>query len=145
VRLSERCRPDALDELRATARWAVLALPDALGEHLGALGCSGSIRALVSFATAERSPRVSHAELSRAVEMLAALGPDGRRRFFSERRADVILAGGAILEALAARLRLPFVESTKRGLRDGILLELSRRLPQRRRAALRRPFDARTG
>jgi len=92
-----------------------------------AFGSSGSIRAIVAFATANHSSTASARELSRVVDKLAALGVAGRQKQFEPRRADVIVAGAIILEALVARLKLQSVTAVDRGLRDGVLVDLLRR------------------
>ena len=52
---------------------------------------------------------------------------DERRRRFDPRRADIIVAGAVILEALAQHLSLKAVVATDRGLRHGVLVDLQRR------------------
>ncbi len=133
VRMTEQVDGDGrhpaeeLARMRAFARDVARSLP-ARPEptHTEALGCSGSVRALIGFATAETRPCATVAELSRAVDELVALGPIGRRRFFEARRADIIVAAAVILEAVATQLGVETVRAVKRGLRDGVLLDLVR-------------------
>ena len=91
-----------------------------------ALGSSGTINAVVSFA-ASRRRNASAREISRAVESLAAMKIDERRRHFEPRRAEIIVAGAVILDAAVRRLGLESVTSVDTGLRNGILVDLLRR------------------
>jgi exopolyphosphatase/guanosine-5'-triphosphate,3'-diphosphate pyrophosphatase len=61
------------------------------------------------------------------VDKLAAMSPVARRRRFDSGRADILLAGAVILEALARRLSLHGVTAVDRGLRDGVLVDLLNR------------------
>ena len=92
-----------------------------------ALGSSGTIRAVVAFAAAEGTAHATARQLTRAVEELVEMGPDERRRRFEPRRADVIVPGAVILEALAHRLHLKSVTAVEGGVRDGVLVDLMRR------------------
>src|SRR5262249_7686201 len=86
-----------------------------------ALGSSGTIKAAVSFASEDGTSTVPARQLTGAVRELIKMGPEGRRKFFEPRRADIILAGAVILEALALHLGLETITAVDRGLRDGIL------------------------
>ncbi len=106
---------------------------EAIGERLpggtalglkAALGSSGTINAVVGFAAAEGTAHVTARQLSDAVDELAAMGPEGRRRRFDSRRADIIVAGAVILEAIAHHLGLKSITAVDRGLRDGLLVDL---------------------
>ena len=90
-----------------------------------ALGSSGSIRAVVSFAAGEAY--ASAAQISRAVDALWDLGPSGRRQRFEPGRADVIVAGAITLEAVVRRLKLQGITAVDAGLRDGIVREQVRK------------------
>jgi exopolyphosphatase / guanosine-5'-triphosphate,3'-diphosphate pyrophosphatase len=91
-----------------------------------ALGSSGTINAVVSFA-ASRRRNASAREIARAVESLAAMGIEERRRHFEPKRAEIVVAGAVILDAAVRRLGLEGVTSVDTGLRNGILLDLLRR------------------
>lgn len=91
------------------------------------LGSSGTIRAVTDFARTGESAQASLEELSAAVQKLIAMGPAERLERFSERRADIIVAGGIILESLAVTLGLRTVVAVDQGLRTGILLDLLER------------------
>lgn len=130
VRLAQQVG-DELKALRAAARAMVAPLPRALargwmGEDATAIGCSGSVRRLVSFATADARRYLLLRELSGAVEELARMRVSDRARFFGAQRAAVMLPAAVILEQTMERLGVWAVRATRRGLRDGILVELSR-------------------
>ena len=72
-----------------------------------------------------------------AAERLKALGPDGRAKeaCIGPDRADLVLAGAAILEAVQRAWPSNRVRVADRGLREGLLLQRMRedRKPKRRR------------
>lgn len=92
-----------------------------------ALGCSGSARSVIRFAAAEGAATVTTAELTRAVDALVAMGPEGRAARFDSSKADIVVAAAAILEALARHLQLESVAAADRGLRHGLIVDLHRR------------------
>ncbi|MGZ3427354.1 MAG: Ppx/GppA phosphatase family protein [Polyangia bacterium] len=139
VRLRQKVDDD-VEALRDAARAALGSLDAALarrwiGTDGTAIGCSGSVRALVSFATADSRRYVTRHELTSAVEELGRMTLEQRARFFDRRRAAVILPAAVILEATMKRLGVWAVRATRRGLRDGILVEMSRARARRVRAA----------
>src|SRR5258708_4865032 len=118
--------------LNAMREYASEAIGERLPKRLDglprrALGSSGTIRALVSYAAEEGSPHASAKHLTRAVEELVEMSPSERRTHFEPGRADIIVAGAVILESLARHLNLESVTAVDRGLRDGLLVELMRR------------------
>ncbi|MBN2577242.1 MAG: Ppx/GppA family phosphatase [Deltaproteobacteria bacterium] len=121
--------PKRLRLLREFAREAVQeSLPAGIrGFPRVALGSSGSIRATVAFAAAEGTAHATAEQISRVVEKLARMDPDERHKHFDAQRADVIVAGAVILEALAHHLGLHAVTAVDRGLRHGVLVDLVRR------------------
>jgi len=139
VRLTELFGSNArlpLKQLNAMRQYANEAIRERLPSRLDgvphrALGSSGTIRAIVSYA-AEEGPHASAKNLSRAVEELVAMSPSERRTHFEPGRADIVVAGSVILEALAQHLKLESVTAVDRGLRDGILVELMRRRSETR-------------
>jgi len=92
-----------------------------------ALGSSGTIGAIVAFARAEGMGHATVGEISRAVDELAAMTSEKRRKRFDPRRADIVVGGAVILEAVLMHLRVQTITAVDRGLRDGILRELVRR------------------
>ncbi|HEY6098201.1 MAG TPA: Ppx/GppA phosphatase family protein [Anaeromyxobacter sp.] len=121
-----RVSASQLAALRAFAAEAFReAMPAYPGGPVGALGSSGTIEAVVGFAAQEK--RASRREISRAVEALAAMGVAERRRQFDPRRAEIVVAGAAILDAAMAHLGVSSIAAVGTGLRNGILVELSRR------------------
>lgn len=143
VRLSEifdaagNIRPKRLRMMRQYAGEAVAeALPRRIpAAPRMALGSSGSIRSVVSFAAAQGTGHATRRQLTSAVDELVAMGIDGRRELFDARRADIVVAGAVVLEALSHHLRLKSVIAVDAGLRDGVLVDLMRR----RRSAAENP------
>jgi exopolyphosphatase/guanosine-5'-triphosphate,3'-diphosphate pyrophosphatase len=136
VRLTERfdcgdrVEPERLSRLRDHAQAVVV---EGLGLNGGkpldaVYGSSGTIRSLVSFAGSKKEPTIRRDKLSKAVEELAAMSTKKRLDYFEPRRADVIVAGAVILEALAEHLGFEEVRAVDRGLRDGVLMDLLGRL-----------------
>jgi len=80
---------------------------------------------------------MTRAECEAAAERLKALGPAGRAReaCIGPDRADLVLAGAAILEAVQRAWPSRRVRVADRGLREGLLLQMMReaRKPARRR------------
>jgi exopolyphosphatase/guanosine-5'-triphosphate,3'-diphosphate pyrophosphatase len=91
-----------------------------------ALGSSGTINSLIVYA-AGGGQQASLAGISQAVDELVELEAEGRRKVFDPRRADIIVAGGIILEATMRHLGLRAIKGTDRGLRDGVIVDLMRR------------------
>lgn len=89
-----------------------------------ALGSSGTINAVVSFASSDSGSNASLRQLSQAVETLAGMPPERRRKRFDPRRADIIVSGAIILEGVARHLGVESVTAVNRGLRDGLLVDL---------------------
>jgi exopolyphosphatase/guanosine-5'-triphosphate,3'-diphosphate pyrophosphatase len=135
---SRRISPGQLRLMREYAAEAVgEAIPRGLqGLPRFALGSSGTIQAVVSFAASGKTGEAAFGgngkpakarAIGRAVDALVDMGLDGRRRHFDSRRADIIVAGAVILEALVNHLGLDEVRAIDRGLRDGILFDLMQR------------------
>jgi exopolyphosphatase / guanosine-5'-triphosphate,3'-diphosphate pyrophosphatase len=121
--------PKQLRLLREFAREAVEdSLPSGIrGFPRMALGSSGSIRAIIASAAEEGTAHATAEQITKSVEKLARMDPEERRRRFDDRRAEVIVAGAVILEALARHLSLRAVTAVERGLRHGVLVDLVRR------------------
>jgi len=135
VRLTEifKCQGDiSRKQLRLMREFAREAVKESLpagirGFPRVALGSSGSIRAIMSMAAAEGTAHATAEQISRTVEKLARMDPAERHQRFDTRRADVIVAGAVILEAMAHHLSLHAVTAVDRGLRHGVLVDLVRR------------------
>jgi exopolyphosphatase/guanosine-5'-triphosphate,3'-diphosphate pyrophosphatase len=128
VRLAQSYGDDLI-ALRAASAHAVAELAGdvvASSELSTAIGCSGSVRALIDFATERARDWATVHEVGGAVEELARMKAKRRLRFFSAARAQTIVPAAAILEAVLRRYGVYAVRATRRGLRDGILLELAR-------------------
>ncbi|CAN5244498.1 Ppx/GppA phosphatase family protein [soil metagenome] len=91
---------------------------------------------------------MTRADCERAADRLKALGPQGRadEACIGPDRADLVLAGAAILEAVQRAWPCERVRVADRGLREGLLLQRMRedRRPPRRRRHHRRPAGATT-
>jgi exopolyphosphatase/guanosine-5'-triphosphate,3'-diphosphate pyrophosphatase len=111
------CREAVAEVLPERIRWA----PET------ALGSSGTIGAVVAFAQREGFGHATRREVTRAVERLADMDTARRRKRFDARRADIIVAGAVILEAVLKHLALERVTAVDRGLREGVLNDLLKR------------------
>ncbi len=72
--------------------------------------------------------RIARAEVLRICDELSALSVDQLTHLpcIGDDRADLALAGGAILEAVCRQWETPFVRVADRGLREGVLMDLMR-------------------
>ncbi len=138
VRLTEifdgngRLKKPRLAAMRAFADEAFReALPPRFRAPRLALGSSGTIAAVVGFAAGKGARRASAAEVRRAVDQLARMAPEERRRHFDPRRAEIVTAGAVILERAMRHLRLDAVAAVDTGLRNGLLVDLLRRAEAR--------------
>jgi len=126
--MSAKVTPARLALVRSYAAEAFReGLPGTFPHPATALGSSGTNNAVVSFA-ASKGRSATRKEIGRAVEELAEMGIEERRRHFDPRRAEIIVAGAIILEAAARHLELEQVTSVDTGLRNGILVDLLRRV-----------------
>ncbi|MFT3707667.1 MAG: Ppx/GppA phosphatase family protein [Archangium sp.] len=111
----------AREMLEERLKGAVKGLPHS------AIGSSGTIGAIVAFARKEGMGHATLQEISRAVEELAEMDVEKRRKRFDPRRADIIVAGAVVLEAVMKRLKVQTITAVDRGLREGILYDLLKR------------------
>ena len=98
-----------------------------------AFGSAGTIENLTDIAARalhnrprQRDDILTHADLQRVIEMLCALPLAARRQVpgINPERADIIIAGAAILDTLMEDLRLSEVRViSERGLREGLLID----------------------
>jgi exopolyphosphatase / guanosine-5'-triphosphate,3'-diphosphate pyrophosphatase len=92
-----------------------------------AVGSSGTIGAIVAYARSEGVGHATLAEVSRAVEALADMDLEKRRKRFEPRRAEIILAGAVVLESVMKQLQVESITAVDRGLREGVLWDLVQR------------------
>jgi exopolyphosphatase/guanosine-5'-triphosphate,3'-diphosphate pyrophosphatase len=124
-RTGGRVPPARLAALRGFAAEAFReAIPTFRATVRTALGSSGTIEAVVGFAADAK--RARRAEVTRAVDELAGMSVPERRRRFDPRRAEIVVAGAAVLEAAMRHLRLTSIATVGTGLRNGVLAELAR-------------------
>jgi exopolyphosphatase/guanosine-5'-triphosphate,3'-diphosphate pyrophosphatase len=97
-----------------------------------ALGSSGTIENLADIALRmsarrrlQRNDVVSYKDLKQAIMKLGTLSLAERRQVpgINPERADIIIAGAAILDVLMRELALPAIQVSDRGLRDGLLAD----------------------
>jgi exopolyphosphatase / guanosine-5'-triphosphate,3'-diphosphate pyrophosphatase len=139
VRLTEMFGADGAitrEQLTALRRFAQRAVAETLpgaivGAPRHALGSSGTIRTVCAFAAKPGTAHATRDGLTRAVEELVALGPEGRRKRFDAQRAGILVSGAVILESLAHHLRVESVTAVDGGLKEGLLVDLVRRSRQR--------------
>lgn len=119
--------------------------------HAHLVGTSGAITSLAGIhlkLPRYQRDRVDGLWMSRndcedAARLLLDLGPDGRAKnaCIGPDRADLVMAGAAILEAVQRSWPCARVRVADRGLREGLLLERMRSGRRRRRRGRRRPRD----
>lgn len=93
----------------------------------GTLGSSGTIGAIVGFARDASLGHATRKQVTRAVEELADMSAEKRRKRFDPRRADIVVAGAVILEAILEHFDQETITPVDRGLREGVLQDLVRR------------------
>jgi exopolyphosphatase/guanosine-5'-triphosphate,3'-diphosphate pyrophosphatase len=89
------------------------------------LGSSGTIGAVIAFA-AEHGRSATRRDVSRTLDVLADMSLAERGREFDARRAEIVVAGAAILESAMQHLGLTSLVAVETGLRNGLLVELAR-------------------
>ncbi len=141
VRLTERYgKSDPLKpkHWRALRRAIDQTLEDAIGKPLFAaevmIGSGGTFTNLAEMAQAERDGAVRHArdyplsraEVTRLLDRLRETPLEGRRQIpgLNPQRADIIVAGAAVVARLTRRLGTQRVLVNDRGIRDGVLLSM---------------------
>src|SRR5215467_13024354 len=97
-----------------------------------AIGSSGTIRTVADVAARRFYKRplqqddvLTYAHLKQVVALLAALPLEERRKVpgLQPERADIILAGAAILDAFMQELQVSEIQVSERGLREGLLVD----------------------
>jgi exopolyphosphatase/guanosine-5'-triphosphate,3'-diphosphate pyrophosphatase len=141
VRLSERyCKSDPLrpKHWKRLRRAIDAAIGDAIGKPPFAaevmIGSGGTFTNLAEIAQAERDGKVTHArdyamgraEVRRLLDRLRESPLEARRQIpgLHPDRADIILAGAAVVSRLAKRLGTQRILVNDRGIRDGVLLSM---------------------
>ena len=147
VRLTERYMPDGttspktLRALRKEVREALrpyLPVRDWRGAQL--IGSGGTFTNLAGLhltrqgiftARNVHAARVPRGDVEHILETLHAMGPDERRNVegLNADRADIIVAGLAVVAEVMARLQSREVQVSRYGIREGILLEAARVRP----------------
>lgn len=97
------------------------------GLPTSAIGSSGTIGSIVAFARSEGHGHATMQEVTHAVEQLADMDNEKRRKRFDPRRADIVVAGAVVLEAVMRRFKVHTITAVDRGLREGILYDLLKR------------------
>lgn len=115
--------------LELLRRYSAQALEEALPARIAhapkvALGSGGTIGALVGFVTQGRKSTLDARQLTRAIEQLASMPLAQRSLRLDPKRAEVIVSGAVILEALFERLGITSVRRVDEGLREGVLVDL---------------------
>lgn len=142
--------PALYDELKAEARHALGAFCDRNGisaivaaKRVQMLGASGTVTTVAGIH--KRLPRyrrdavdgtlLDFAEIDAVTKDLFAIGPEGRRAnpCIGPERADLVLPGCAILDAIRDQWPVGRLRVADRGVREGILLSLMAQDRRRRR------------
>jgi exopolyphosphatase/guanosine-5'-triphosphate,3'-diphosphate pyrophosphatase len=103
------------------------------------IGSSGTLENLADIAIyseyrrrRQRDDVITYPQLKHTIDMLCSLSLEERRRVpgINPGRADIIVAGAAIIDTLMADLGLRELHITDRGLRDGLLMDYLSRSEQ---------------
>lgn len=141
VRVAEKCQLTdvcSLEKLEAAAKYVDQELKKSIKKppFTPALlfGSGGTFTALAAILLArEGQPgeslwgyRVTHAEVHHLVQDLGKLSLEKRAKVpgLNPKRADIIVAGLVVIEALMRRLKVNTVQVHTRGVRDGVLLTM---------------------
>jgi exopolyphosphatase/guanosine-5'-triphosphate,3'-diphosphate pyrophosphatase len=126
--------PRTYEQIRWHVRhYAVHALREMRAYRIDlALGSSGTIENLADIAARlflkrpwQRDDVLTYTQLEQVVALLGSLPLTERRKVpgMNPARADIIMAGAAILDALMQELALSDIRISERGLRDGLLVD----------------------
>ena len=103
------------------------------------LGSSGTILNLADIAIQhfykrkrDRDDEISHPQLKTVVELLCSAPLEERRKIagINPERADIIIAGAAIIDTVMEELKLKSLRTSERGLRDGLMMDYLSRTEQ---------------
>jgi exopolyphosphatase / guanosine-5'-triphosphate,3'-diphosphate pyrophosphatase len=127
-RLVEEAIEDALGDLD----------PLLVGKFKRIIGAAGTAAAVASLSRklhpravsdAARSGRVTYQEVKDVLDVLRDSSLKQRRKLGVEpHREDIVYCGTAVLEGVMRKLRIDELETTTRGLRDGLMADLVRRV-----------------
>jgi exopolyphosphatase/guanosine-5'-triphosphate,3'-diphosphate pyrophosphatase len=104
-----------------------------------AIGSSGTIMNLAEIAnrtlhqnSGPSNGNLSHRDVKKVIAMLCALPVSQRRNVpgMNPERADIIIAGAAIIDTLMKELGLESITTTTRGLQDGLLADYQSRMDE---------------
>jgi len=104
-----------------------------------AIGSSGTIMNLAEIVarsqvhdTGSRNGEISYRNLRKVIEFLCSLNLDERRKVpgINPERADIIIAGAAILDTLMKELGISGIRISPRGLQDGLLADYLSRMDE---------------
>lgn len=117
--------------------------PLLIGRHRRIIGAAGTTGAVAQLARrlSGRDPAssmpVSYQQVRRVLERLRETTAKARRKLgVDEQRNDIVYAGTAICEGVMRKLRVEELRVTSRGLRDGVMADLVRRIVRPRGAHL---------
>jgi exopolyphosphatase/guanosine-5'-triphosphate,3'-diphosphate pyrophosphatase len=114
----------------STRSWQGVRLVGAGGTFTNLAGMVLQREGIVS-AQSVQGARVSRKDAERLLRSLAAMSVEERRRVpgLNAARADIIVAGLAVVAEVMSRLETPEVEVSRYGIREGLLLEEARITP----------------
>jgi exopolyphosphatase/guanosine-5'-triphosphate,3'-diphosphate pyrophosphatase len=124
---SGKVPPRRLDLIRTFAAEAFQRSLPRFPHPSRALGSSGTIGTIVSFAAEGGGKVATRKRIRRAVRVLAGMSLDERRRIFDARRGEIVVAGAVVLEAVMDRLGLESITAVETGLRQGLLIDMLER------------------
>lgn len=115
------------------------------------VGSGGTFTALAHMAQYDREGRVdnvhgfmmSHIEVDRLLQKLYTTPLDERKKFpgLNPARADITVAGAAVIQRLLNRLGIRSVLVNDRGIRDGLLIAMMEELQAEQRQSVLEPTD----
>lgn len=102
-----------------------------------AMGSSGTIMNLAEIAnrtlhqnTTPQAPDLTYRDLKKVIQLICSLPLEQRKKIpgINPERADIIIAGAAILDTFMKELSLERITTTNRGLQDGLLTDYLSRM-----------------
>jgi exopolyphosphatase / guanosine-5'-triphosphate,3'-diphosphate pyrophosphatase len=119
--------PDEVEALRAEARHALDAAPDAAPDEIIIVGGTASNLVKIDPAGWSDEP-ITRARMGRFLEeLLGSTAAEVAARYgIRQERAQILVAGAVIVEAILARYGLDAARATDAGIRDGAAIALAR-------------------